>query len=88
MYATEVESQWLHYYNLLLNLTTRSPDYDRVLYEPLTDCEFKARNFLFTLNSANNYYQGVQRGFLVPAAQHWSTDESIVLTGIANLLSG
>jgi len=42
MYATEVEAQWLHYStNLLLNLTTKSPDYDRVLFEALTDCEFK-----------------------------------------------
>lgn len=42
MYLPEVEDQWLNFTTrLLLNLTKKSPDFDRVLFEPLTDAEFK-----------------------------------------------
>ena len=42
MYGHEVEESWLNYATrLLLQLTTRSPNFDRELFDALTDCEFK-----------------------------------------------
>jgi hypothetical protein len=38
----EVEKNWLNVSTkLLLNLTKKSPDFARVLFEPLANCEFK-----------------------------------------------
>ncbi len=49
MYSPDVEPAWLHYSTyLLLSLTSRSPDFERVLFDPLTDCEFKEYNLDFT----------------------------------------
>lgn len=49
LYSPDVESSWLHYATyLLLSQTTRSPDFERTLFEPLTDCEFKEYNLDFS----------------------------------------
>ena len=42
LYAPEIEENWLHFSTrLVLQLTARSPDFERVFFEPLTEAEFK-----------------------------------------------
>lgn len=45
LYSKKTESQFLyHATNLLLELTSRSPDYNRVLFDtPLSECRFEVR---------------------------------------------
>jgi DNA-dependent protein kinase catalytic subunit len=64
-----VESHWLHYStHLLLNLTSRSPDYDRVLFEALTDCEYKEYNLDL---AANQYSLGMMPLFSQSLSQNF-----------------
>ena len=46
LYSKKTETQFLyHATNLLLELTSRSPDYNRVLFDtPLSECKFEVRN--------------------------------------------
>jgi DNA-dependent protein kinase catalytic subunit len=52
IYSPEVEEQWLNFSTrLLLQLTKKSPDYSRTLFDPLTGSEWREKRIDTTYRS-------------------------------------
>lgn len=85
LYSTGTEKHFLyHSTNLLLELTSRSPDYNRSMFDqPLSECKFEVISMICKANSFTHMHThtpmltGVQGYRSILAAEVFSDDSTI-----------